>query len=1145
MRTSLWRGAAVLAVVSAALSCTGTERAVAPPETLTGGPRFADVATLPTVRFSEIHYDNAGTDAGEAIEISGAAGTDLTGWQIVLYNGSNGTAYNTTTLSGTIPATCGTRGVVVTDYAVNGIQNGSPDGMALVDGTGTVVEFLSYEGTMVGVGGPADGLTSTDIGVSESGSDPAGESLQRDGNGVWAAPAASTFGACNDNVAGPPPPPLPVTRFSELHYDNVGADVGEALEVEGPAGTDLTGWSVVLYNGNGGASYATEPLSGTIPATCGARGVVVVNHAGIQNGSPDGMALVDGTGAVVEFLSYEGVFDATDGPAAGLTSTDIGVSEDGTEPAGESLQRDSLGVWSPPATASFGACNGSATPPPPPPPPSSAAVVINELMASPLRAAGGASWGEWFEVHNLADTAVDLQGWTIASSGQPDHVIASSVVVPAGGYAVLGRGADAAQNGGITIDYNYYSGSTTIWLDDTDDLLLRDAAGGLVDSVRWTNAATMVKGVTRALRDPTVAHADVDGSGWGYSTVPFGDGDFGTPDAANGTLSDTPPAVPNYLTFTGRLSSDPALPVGFEDQLFATLHAGDGSAIATSFTWAAVTPTVATIDANGVMHALSAGTATFRATAADGTTATYSLPTAVATMSSSAQYGNNTEFGDPVDGDPSDDFIVRRPEYTTSYNHNRGEPNWVSYDLDASQFGSSVDRCDCFTFDPALPSSFTHLNTNDYTGAGAAAGYGIDRGHLARSFDRTAGTLDNATTYYLSNIIPQASDLNQGPWANLENYLGDLAMNQNKEVYIVAGATGNKGTLKGEGKIVIPEYAWKVAVVMPRDEGLADVHDYRDVQVVAVVMPNEPGVRNVDWHTYQVTVDSVEALSGYDLLSALPDRIERAVESNTQPPIGVVNGPYTGSEGTAVPMSAAGSVDPNGSIVSYVWTFGDGTTGTGAAVSHTYVQDGSYAVRLVVTDNDGLADTVTTSADVANVPPVIEALRPDTLLPGGWYADTVAFTDPGADVWSGTVDYGDGSGAAALVITGHTFTLGHTYCTAGAYTVGVQLADDHATVTRSAPVRVLTPGQGLRLLMIAAVQRLIDDGKLQPGVGHSLIAKLQAAADQLDDGHALPARLQLRALILELHAMLRSGRIDPDDELRIRQALDRLTGCLQ
>src|SRR5688572_9132449 len=136
-------------------------------------------------------------------------------------------------------------------------------------------------------------------------------------------------------------------RISEIHYDNTGADVGEAVEVSAPAGTDMTGWRVVLYNGSGGASYGTLPLSGEMPATCGARGVMVLPGpaTGIQNGAPDGLALVNAADAVVEFLSYEGVFAATNGAAMGLSSVDIAVTEAGTEPAGMSLARDAAGTW--------------------------------------------------------------------------------------------------------------------------------------------------------------------------------------------------------------------------------------------------------------------------------------------------------------------------------------------------------------------------------------------------------------------------------------------------------------------------------------------------------------------------------------------------------------------------------------------------------------------------------------------------------------------------------------------------------------------------------------------------------------------------------------------------------------------------------
>src|SRR5688572_6970014 len=154
-------------------------------------------------------------------------------------------------------------------------------------------------------------------------------------------------------------------RISEIHYDNEGTDVLEGVEISGPAGQDLTGWKVVPYNGNGGASYLPiVDLSGLIPETCAPRGVIVVPVIGLQNGSPDGVALVDAAGAVVEFLSYEGSFTAANGPAAGRTSTDIGTRETGLSPepasppeAVRSLQRNAADVWSTPTPHTFGACN--------------------------------------------------------------------------------------------------------------------------------------------------------------------------------------------------------------------------------------------------------------------------------------------------------------------------------------------------------------------------------------------------------------------------------------------------------------------------------------------------------------------------------------------------------------------------------------------------------------------------------------------------------------------------------------------------------------------------------------------------------------------------------------------------------------------
>ncbi|MCQ8103495.1 ExeM/NucH family extracellular endonuclease [Methylomonas sp. SURF-2] len=158
--------------------------------------------------------------------------------------------------------------------------------------------------------------------------------------------------------------------INEIHYDNAGTDVGEAIEIAGPAGTDLNGWSLLLYNGNGGAVYDSKLLSGTLGDQTGnGFGTLSIAYPsnGIQNGAPDGIALVNAGGAVVQFLSYEGTFSASNGPASGMTSVDIGVQQSGGTPAGQSLQLKGSGrhyedfAWQTESAASFGAPNQGQT----------------------------------------------------------------------------------------------------------------------------------------------------------------------------------------------------------------------------------------------------------------------------------------------------------------------------------------------------------------------------------------------------------------------------------------------------------------------------------------------------------------------------------------------------------------------------------------------------------------------------------------------------------------------------------------------------------------------------------------------------------------------------------------------------------------
>jgi len=131
--------------------------------------------------------------------------------------------------------------------------------------------------------------------------------------------------------------------INELHYDNKGGDRNEFVEVAGPAGLDLSGWTLVGYNGNGGEAYKTVTLEGVIPNQEGGVGAVAFDFSGLQNGSPDGVALISDAGEVIQFLSYEGAFTATNGPAAGVASVDIGQSETSNTRRGHSLQLGGAG----------------------------------------------------------------------------------------------------------------------------------------------------------------------------------------------------------------------------------------------------------------------------------------------------------------------------------------------------------------------------------------------------------------------------------------------------------------------------------------------------------------------------------------------------------------------------------------------------------------------------------------------------------------------------------------------------------------------------------------------------------------------------------------------------------------------------------
>jgi hypothetical protein len=318
-------------------------------------------------------FNNAGSAFNEGVEVAGVAGTDLSGFLLVLYDGASGQAYDTIPLGGVIAADSAHSGWGTLWYEMPaGMADGgdSPSGVALVRSNPppvTVVQFLSYGGqtgndTFVAMSGPATGLATTPTGVhvqdsSDSGGAVGGHagpvSAILVGHGAdygdfhWVDSSIPSPGAVNagetfgTSPAPPPPPPAPQSSttifINEIQYKKFVGTGSEGIEIAGPAGSNLNGLSLLLYDGSSGLTYDTVPLAGTIPdaegSGMGALWIDVPNGIADGDDGPDGIALVQTTSSpakVLQFISYGGsddddAFTALDGAAAGSVTTPIGI----------------------------------------------------------------------------------------------------------------------------------------------------------------------------------------------------------------------------------------------------------------------------------------------------------------------------------------------------------------------------------------------------------------------------------------------------------------------------------------------------------------------------------------------------------------------------------------------------------------------------------------------------------------------------------------------------------------------------------------------------------------------------------------------------------------------------------------------------
>ncbi len=296
---------------------------------------------------------------------------------------------------------------------------------------------------------------------------------------------------------------------------------------------------------------------------------------------------------------------------------------------------------------------------------------------------------------------------------------------------------------------------------------------------------------------------------------------------------------------------------------------------------------------------------------------------------------------------------------------------------------------------------------------------------LGRIIDKDGGFTDYTTNVVVNNVAPSLSNVLATPATVNEG--GSTTLTGN----ITDPGTLDAFTLSinwGDGSAT-------ETVTLPAGSASFSVpHTFVD---------DNPTATSSDAHTVSVTVTDDDA--GADTEST------QVTVNNVAPTVDAGAATATADEGT--PFARSGSFTDPGTGDTWTATvdYGDGT-GVQALtlngdktfnLNHAYADNGSYTVTVKVTDDDLGEGTDTIDVTVDNVVPVVSAGGDATVDEGAAFTRDGSFTDPGADSWTATVDYGDGDGPQSLTLNADkTFSLNHTYADNGSYTVTVKVTDD-------------------------------------------------------------------------------------------------------
>jgi len=201
--------------------------------------------------------------------------------------------------------------------------------------------------------------------------------------------------------------------------------------------------------------------------------------------------------------------------------------------------------------------------------------------------------------------------------------------------------------------------------------------------------------------------------------------------------------------------------------------------------------------------------------------------------------------------------IIKHKYYTLSYNETHEQANWVHYKLNPSFLRGSTPRTNSFKPDPLVSTKSAQLS--DYKGSG------YDRGHLAPAGDMKFNSIAMSESFFMSNISPQRPEFNRGIWRRLESLV--RAWGKRYEIYVSTAGVLNiegYGTI-GRNKVKIPSKYYKVIYAPEKNI------------MIGFLMTNAKLTGQLS--SYAISVDKIEAITGIDFFSELPDDIENDLES--------------------------------------------------------------------------------------------------------------------------------------------------------------------------------------------------------------------------------------------------------------------------